>query len=116
MPNEKPRRRDERIALTRGSGIALAFARLSGTTALNFRFDFKSNPLLARRPFFTSPRLRGEVASILRAGEGESQAGSDPRIVPFTRRLCFAPSPTSPRKRGEVNQLRLHTRLRDLAA
>ena len=53
-------------------------------------------------PVFTSPRLRGEVASILRAGEGESQAGSDPRIVPFTRRLCFAPSPTSPRKRGEV--------------
>jgi hypothetical protein len=38
----------------------------------------------------------------LRAGEGESQAGSDSRIVPLTRRLCFAPSPTSPRKRGEV--------------
>ena len=58
-------------------------------------------------PVFTSPRLRGEVASILRAGEGESQAGSDPRIVRLTRRLCFAPSPTSPRKRGEVNQPRL---------
>src|SRR5436305_8610492 len=28
--------------------------------------------------------------------------GSYLRIVPLTRRLCFAPSPTSTRKRGEV--------------
>jgi hypothetical protein len=52
--------------------------------------------------FFTSPRLRGEVASILRAGEGESQAGPDSRMVPLTPILRCASSRTSPRKRGEV--------------
>src|SRR5437868_13925033 len=52
--------------------------------------------------FFTSPRLRGEVASILRAGEGESQAGPDSRMVPLTPILRCASSRTSPRQPGEV--------------
>src|SRR5205085_11856521 len=48
---------------------------------------------------------------------GESQAGSHLPIVPLTRRLRCAPSPTSPRKRGEVKQAAsLHAHLRDLAA
>src|SRR5205823_1792605 len=57
---------------------------------------------LSASSFFTSPRVRGEVASTLRAGEGEFQAGPDSRMLPLTRRLCCAPSPTSPGKRGEV--------------
>src|SRR3954451_2735738 len=53
--------------------------------------------------FFTSPRLRGEVASILRAGEGESQAGSDSPIAPSPRpfaALRFGPLPARGARRS----------------
>src|SRR5437667_1571639 len=78
-----------------------------------------------QRRSFTSPRLRGEVASSrqrscavrLRAGEGDSRHARFRGGSPSPGALAIALSPTSPRKRGEVKPAPLReTRFRDLAA
>ena len=56
---------------------------------LGFLIPCISNSIVAM--FFTSPRLRGEVASILRAGEGDSRQTPDLRIVPSPG-LDYAPN------------------------
>ena len=54
--------------------------------------------IVKQRSFLTSPRLRGEVASILRAGEGRFNKAGLAERPPHPKPSAS----TSPRKRGEV--------------